>query len=63
MRMRMPEPRAGVRWKSPELVGQRNLYVGLVFTDLNCICVALGASLCFDANMISSCIVSLRTCS
>ena len=45
MRMRMPEPRVGVRWKSPELVRQRNLYVGLVFADLNHICVALGVSL------------------
>ena len=50
----MPEPWAGVRWKSPELVGQCNLYVGLVFADLNYICIALGVSLCFDANMISS---------
>ena len=63
MRMRMPEPRVGVRWRSLEFVGQRVLYVGLVFADLNRICVALGVSLCFDANMIRSCIVSLRTCS
>ena len=63
MRMRMPEPQMGVRWRSLEFVGQHILYVGLVFVDLYRICVALGVLLCFNANMISSCIVSLRTCS
>ena len=69
MKMRMPEPRVGVRCKSPELVEQHSLYVGLVFADLNRICVALGVfwncsqccglvsySLCFVANMFSSCL-------
>ena len=61
--MVMSVPGVEAQWNYLELVGQCILYVGLAFADLNRICVALGVSLCFDANMISSCIVSLQTCS